>query len=489
MPAKPSRSGWGERLRDLAVLVAAPSLLIFVLAAAGCGAGGDRSGAAANAPASEAARIIADYGGIYGDEKLARWLNGIGRSLAASADRPDVPFTFAVLDSPAVNAFSTPSGAVLVTRGLLALANSDADVAGVLGHEIGHVLDRDTAEAAPPTTLQARLLGIWARLAEPSGIVRRLAGPDRRFSQNQEFDADALAISLAAAAGYDPRALPQLLERLDKAGVAPTGQPAGQAFTGTFRDSHPLTMERVDRARRLADDRPGPRRIGRDSYLHAVDGMVFGASSNEGYVRNGVFIHPGAGLRFDVPAGYAIEAMPAAIVGMRPDGAAFVLSSAAPGAAATPYDYLTQAWIPGAMLSDAATFTVDGRAAVIARWQRRGEHGPDGIGVAVVGWSPLLVYRFVSIPADKVGESEADDILSRIVRSFRAVRQDELTQLRPLRIKVVKAKAGDNIPRQARRMADVSNFLPGTPDAEIRLLNGWSPGETIKPGDLFKTVE
>jgi predicted Zn-dependent protease len=420
-----------------------------------------------------------DYGGVYADARLDAWLSALGRGLAAQSGRRDIAFSFTILDSGAVNAFSTPEGAIFVTRGLLALANSDAEIAGALGHEIGHVVAGDRAEGGRLTRMRDRLAGLLAGLADWTGLDTVVN--DKRFSQAQEFDADAYAIRIEAAAGYDPRALAAFLATLDHA-AAPTEDEAAAPTRG-YADTHPLTSDRIARANGLAAPYPTGQRIGRETYLRAIDGMIYGDSADQGYVRGGVFIHPRAGFRFDIPRGFSIRNTPLAVIASRPDGAALVLTSAVPGIAATPYDYLTETWTTGLSLSSEAAVSINGRPAAVATARAAGNRGPLDVSLAVIGWSPSLVYRWVS-SAPLADVSIAASVLSSALAGFRRVTQDELARLQPLRLRVLTAKPGDTVANLAGQMAIENN-----PEDLLRILNGWLPDERIRAGQQFKVVQ
>ncbi len=438
----------------------------------------DRAGPAP--PVDQAyASIVDDYGGLYADEKLNAWLAALGRTLAARSGRPDIDFRFAVLDSGAVNAFSTASGAIFVTRGLLALGESDCEVAGVLGHEIGHVVAGDQARRRRFDGLRDALNGAFAGFAAWAGIA---AHPKTglEFSGRQEFDADAFAVRIEAAAGFDPHGLAKILSAIDRA--AASGKNEAEASVA-YGDTHPLLSERVDRALNLAGRYQAALNVGRNPYLHAIDGMIEGDPPDQGYARGGIFIHPKAGFLFQIPSGFSLRNMPSALIGVRADGAAFIMTSATPGAAATTYDYLTDVWMAGNLLSRAASMVVNGRSGVIASARLSADRGEVGARVAVIGWSPSLVYRFISIGPGG-NQADAETVLSAILNSFRAVAPNDLVRFPPLRLKVLTAKSGDTVESLAKRMA-----VSGDRENAFRILNGLSPGDRVQAGQQVKIAQ
>jgi predicted Zn-dependent protease len=330
-----------------------------------------------------------------------------------------------------------------------------------------------------------------------------VSGPVPTFSRDQEFAADAFAIRVAAAAGYDPRGLATFLARVDRAATSGSGANDGVArMTDGYEDSHPLTQDRVVRAGVLAEHDTTAHRVGHDTYLRAIDGMIMGDSPEQGYARGGVFIHPRAGFLFDIPDGFSIRNSPSAVVGAAADGTAFVLTSATPGVAATPYDYLTGTWTVGLPVSAVTPLEVHAHPAVAATAVLAGDQGDLDADFAVIGWSPSLVYRVLSVaPASDAADAakRPHAILSGILESFRPVTPGDLARFPPFRLLVLVAKPGDTIAALAHRMrlppgglidrAAPDGQTISDPEQQLRILNGWLPGDRIRPGQAFKIVE
>ena len=166
-------------------------------------------------------QLLEAFGGVYDDPALAAYVTRIGNTLASKAERSDITYTFTVLNSPIVNALALPGGYIYISRGLLALAGNEAELAGVLGHEIGHVTARHHAQrqssqrAAGAASLGVAILGAIAGvpLAGPTQMLAAsfLAG----YTRDQEYEADLLGIRYMNAAGYDPRAMATFLAKLN----------------------------------------------------------------------------------------------------------------------------------------------------------------------------------------------------------------------------------------------------------------------------------
>ncbi len=235
-------------------------------------------------------KIIEEYGGRLQSPALQAYVDGIMKRVAQASDRPDIPYQIFILDTPIINAFALPGGYTYVTRGLLALANSEAELAGVIGHEIGHVTARHSAQrhtAAVGANIVANILGAVARAQAPGteNVVGRaaelgggalLAG----YSRGQEYEADDIGVRSSAKAGYQPEAAAQFLASLgrESAFQAQLSNRRASPLADWF-STHPNTTERVQRARQIAlpyriDS--GTFRQGRDAHLQAIANLAYG---------------------------------------------------------------------------------------------------------------------------------------------------------------------------------------------------------------------
>lgn len=247
--------------------------------------------------------------GVYADPALQRYVDGIGQRLARQAHRPGLPWTFTVVDSPAVNAFALPGGFVYVTRGILPFLRDEAELAAVLGHEVGHVDARHSAAAYSQQALFGQGLGVLGVFVPKARSFQGLA--DVAFglmflknSRGNELEADQLGVGYAAAAGWDPGAMPDLLGtlgRLDEATGSRRGVP-------NWALTHPPAADRVARVQdAVAGARtPGSTATNRAALERQIDGIVYGDSREKGIVRGNEFLHPE--LRFAVrfPKGWTI---------------------------------------------------------------------------------------------------------------------------------------------------------------------------------------
>ena len=240
---------------------------------------------------------------------IADYVSRIGKKIIANTERKDVQYKFFVIDSPIVNAFAVPGGYIYVSRGLLALANDEAELAAVLAHEVGHITARHAAERVS----QGFLVGLGAAIlaaAVDSPHAGKAAGVGsdlyiKSYSRGQEHQSDKLGVRYLSRAGYDTKAMASFLQSLD-AQKKLEARLSGKKNSGKFNyfSTHPLTEDRVIQASAETDNYPkDPSVSNRNSYLRMIDGLVYGDSADQGFIRNNHFYHTQLDFTFSVPKG------------------------------------------------------------------------------------------------------------------------------------------------------------------------------------------
>jgi len=434
-------------------------------------------------------KIVAQHGGIYDSRLVNDYVQNIMQKIAAASGRPDIKFQITVLDTPVVNAFALPGGYTYVTRGLLALANSEAEVAGVVGHEIGHVTARHSAQrhtAAFGTAVLAGVLGGVAQAQVPGsadiiedilnmGSGAALAG----YSRNQEYEADSIGIQTSFRAGYQPTHAANFLASLGRetafqSKLSKRDRPLGADWFAT----HPNTEDRVARARGLATSYALGRdnlREGRASHLNAIDGLTYGHGAHEGFVRGQSFIHPNLKVYFEVPKGFSLKNAEKAVTATDADGQAIVFDMRQLEETASLETYIRDGWL-GDPASGITSVTVSGYEAALAQFISR-EHYYRAL---VVRGDNGKIYRFLSrMKADDEGRA-----LARVQSSLRLLKRFNASIATPLKINVISVKAGDTITSLAMDMAVSDHHVE-----RFKLLNGLSLGQSIKVGQRLKTIK
>ncbi|HEX6141949.1 MAG TPA: M48 family metalloprotease [Geminicoccaceae bacterium] len=442
--------------------------------------------------------ILQQFGGEYPDPELQAYVDEVGSRLAAASELPDLDFTFTLLNSDVANAFALPGGYVYITRGILTLAENEAEVAGVLGHEIGHVTGRHSAQRQT----QAQTAGILGTLGTVAAAIlfgqtgaelaQQAAGIGAQayvasYSRDQELEADTLGIRYLKGAGYDPTAMATFLEKLDalsgleRAIAGQEGDPASSWFA-----THPRTLDRVEDAI-AAVEGGADGRIARQAHLARIDGMVYGPDPSQGFVEGDTFVHPELGFAFEPPPGFQIQNTPSAVLGKDREGRLMIFTLArtegrdltsyvaGPGLREIAQQFQAEVSAPRGV----QTFRVNGLPAASASATLRKNGGTGDIGLAAVD-AGSAAYRFVFLTSGNMSR-EAARAFQQTVQSFRTLSREEAAAYQPRRIQVVRAEGGRDVDAYVRRM-DVE----AAPAERFQVLNrlalqdGLSPGEEIK---------
>lgn len=400
--------------------------------------------------------LVTVSGGVYPDRAVAAYVRDIGSGLAEAAGEPRGSWQFLVLDTPETNAFTLPGNRIYVTRGMLGLANDEAELAAVLAHEIGHAVSGDVDEP--------------------------LAEGDRREA---EFRADWLGIHYLETAGYDARAQADILRTLlrnERLSVQLAGGDWATAAAGG--PDHPALADRLRIAEREAAGSPKGRRD-REAYLAAIDGLVWGNGRTQGFVREGTFVHPTLGFAFDPPPGFTLANRPDAVIATGPRGAVFLLDSLRdPGG--TPSDYLTRHWVPeigedidADAIASLGTRRLNGLPAAEAHVVLRGEHSQRVADLTVVRLDGRL-YRLTGLY--RAGDTAGEAALAAAAESFRELRRSEARLAEPQHLRVHRVAPGEDA-------AQLSRAMPvAAPRITFELLNGLRPGRPLRAGDAVKLV-
>ena len=457
---------------------------------------GERQFTAFMSPAKEAIvgaeehpKMLERFGGAYEDAALGGYIAEIGGRLVHHPEFANRRFTITVLNSPEVNAFALPGGYVYLTRGLLALANSEAEVAGVLAHEIGHVAARHTAERfsrAMIAQLGTVALGALTESGQVADLARLgtglyLAG----YSREQEFEADLLGVRYLARTGYDPRAAERFLRSLEREHELQARIEGEDAVRDLgFFASHPRTLDRIQRAIAAADTSgataDAPQR--RAEYLDRLDDLVFGDSAEQGFVRGRTFSHPGLRLTFDAPPGFWLVNTIQAVFAEGPDDAFIRFDTADEDARADPYDYLFGDWARDLVLHELERLTVNGLPAATAAASISRIDGVRDLRLVAIRLDPDTMVRllFVTPGHLSAGLSTA---YRRTTHSVRRLSQAEAARLKPLRVRIETVRAGDTERTFAARM-----MVAEYPLEWFRTLNALRPGESLRPGRRVKVI-
>lgn len=442
--------------------------------------------------------ILKEYG-VYPDPKLQAYVNGIGQKLAAQSHRAGLTWTFTVLDSPEVNAFALPGGYVYITRGILAYMESEADMAGVIGHEIGHVTARHGAQRA--TRQQNAGLGVLAATVLGAVLESQVglsggtemfgqmaqgvaAGYVAHYSREQELQADSLGAEYLARSQYDPRNMIDVIRvlKLQETYAADEARAAGRSAPqrDNWLSSHPSNDQRLqaigENAARYqghyADD--GSRR-----FLQAIEGLRFGENPDQGLTRGQQFYHPPLGFAMTAPAGWRVQNAADALTFVGPQGdAALRVLLVPPKAGRTHEDILRTAF--KATRGQLTQGQVNGFASTHFKGTVQGSQGQAQTAELTLLTGPgPSTYAMLYLAASEAAKQRALAGLQATEQSFRALTAADAQAARPWKIRLLPFPRGGYA--ELARQSVVS-------ERQLQLLNGSYGRADPPPGRLVKTV-
>jgi len=473
----------------------------LALALSGCMGGGSIPSASAPITTTEAQQgaefhpqLLAQFGGAMSGSQ-AQYVEQVGKNIAVQSGLGNAreSFTVSLLNSSVNNAFAVPGGYIYTTRQLVTLMNNEAELAGVLGHEVGHVAARHSQrrqQAAQRNTLLgglgAVLSGVLLGDSQIGSTLSRgfLQGSQMltlRFSRSQELQADDLGIQYLTSAGYDPRAMGTVLASLAAQNSLDAElQGRGNATVPAWASTHPDPASRVQRAAAAAQDLPGTV-TNRDTFLQRIDGLIYGDDPEQGVIEGSRFIHPDLRLTFTAPQGfYMVNSTSAVSVNGQGGKAQLTLA---------PYNgdldsYVRQQFRTlGGENNQLAPqsierTTVNGIRA--AYGQARVNNGNSQVDVTIFAYefADDRAYHFAAItPAGR------SNTFASMFQSMRRITQSEASQVIPRRLDVITVQRGDTISGLARRMA--------YDDAQVerfRVLNALGSSDQLQAGQRVKIV-
>jgi len=440
--------------------------------------------------AQEHPKILEQFDGVYSDPRVTGYVAEVGGRVAAKSEVAATQFRITVLNTPEMNAFALPGGYVYVTRGLLSLMNSEAEMAGVLAHEVGHVTARHTAKRYS----QAQGVGIAAAVLGAATGSRELAQLGQAggqawlasFSRDQEFQADSLGVRYMSRAGYQPAAQGDILASLGRYHDFVARLNSGKAKGASIFSTHPQTPERVRRAYRKAEGKgkPDAPRY-RDRFLDHLDGMIYGDDPKNGFVRGRKFLHPTLRIAFEVPEGFKIRNGKAAVLARGPAETVMVFdmdSKATQRSPDTLAHYIKNVWARNLNFDRLEGTTINGMAAATGTATVRNRKGQFVVYVAAIRADKRRLYRFLFSTPARTAQAMVRH-MDETVESFRRLSAKEAAKLKPLRIRIHTVKRGDTVAKLVDRMA-----VDEEPKRLFEVLNARSPDQPLKVGERVKLI-
>jgi predicted Zn-dependent protease len=386
----------------------------------------------------ETDRQIRQQFGIYEDKALNEYVDRIGQSMVANSHRPDLKHHFSVLDTPVVNAFAAPGGYIYVTRGILALRNSEAELAAVLGHEMGHVAARHSVKQLSGQLLAQIGLVVGSIVSKD---IRKFAGLASigmqllflKFSRSDEYQADALGIRYARQAQYSPGEMLRFFSALEGMSDESTNH-----RIPTFLSTHPMTIDRIAKVKAMVSSQDVRLAVKKELYLRRIDGMIFGENPRQGFIENGVFYHPEMAFQFAVPADWAVDNTPLQVVVGEKEGKAALLLQAE--TSELELDQYLQAKAKGfdqAKLLKASSEPVNLFPARHANYQVSQDQGePLAVRLSCIR-KGKTVYTFITLSAFNA-VALYQPVLDRAILSFRGLHDPRYLNRGPRRLSLLR---------------------------------------------------
>jgi predicted Zn-dependent protease len=429
----------------------------------------------------QASQQVAQQLGLVDNQALQQYVQQVGERLARESERPNLPWTFRVVDDPTPNAFALPGGFIFMTRGMMDLMDSEAELAAVLGHEIGHVTARHSVTQISRGQLAQLGLGLGSVLfpsaAQSFGGLAQ-TGMQLLFlsyGRDAERQADELGFRYALREGWEVREMDDIFATLLRIGEA-----AGRSEIPSWLASHPAEPERIAAAQARADTvTQAPLQVGREEYLARINGLVYGDDPRQGFFRGGVFLHPELRFRIDFPPGWRTQNLPQAVNALAPQQDAVMQLTLAQGANAdeAARRFLSQ---QGLRPGQGGRQNVNGNPAVVSYFQAQTQQGIISGVVAFIEHRNATYQVLAYAPAQVFGRYEP--AFRQVIGSFGDMNDPAVINVRPNRVDVV---------RTTRQMtlAEFNRQHPSTiPLPELAILNQVENENALLPAGLWKRV-
>ena len=396
------------------------------------------------------ASIVAQMG-LAPDSALQRYVSDLGMRLARASERPNLPWTFRVVDDPIINAFALPGGYIYVSRGILAHFNSEAELASVLGHEIGHVTARHSVQQISKQQLAQVGIGVAQiaapRLGEFLGIASQGLGLlFLKFSRDDENQADQLGLRYMRRGGYDSREMVKVYVMLERVSGA-----SGGGRLPDWQSTHPNPADRQQRINRAVGALP-PDSVGtivrRPEYLNRVDGIVFGENPREGFFRDAQFYHPDLRFRMTFPAGWKTFNTRQVVAAQPTQEDAQIVLTAGPGA--TPDSAANAFFGHEAVSGRPQRQQINGLPAMAGSFTAQTQSGQTVAGAAAFIAHGGLVYEVIGM-ATQAGWSQHQTAITATLRSFAPLTDPTILAVQPFRLDVVRVDRDATLIEFARR--------------------------------------
>jgi predicted Zn-dependent protease len=439
---------------------------------------------------------IISHFGLYEDKALQQFIEEKGQKMAGVSHRKDLKYEFKIVDSPVVNAFAVPGGYVYFTRGIMAHFNNEAEFAGVLGHEIGHITARHSAKQYSKAMLaQVGLIAgmvVSPQFAQYADAAQQGLGLlFLKFGRDAERESDRLGVEYSTKIGYDAQEMAEFFQTLDR-----ISKQSQTESTPDFLSTHPNPEDRYQDVQKLAEKwkknvSQQDLKVNRENYLKMIDGIIYGDDPRQGYVENQIFYHPTLKFQYPIPNGWAIQNTPQQVQMAPKDGKALMILTLGQGES---LEAAAQAVVKNNQLApvESKKVTVNGlpAIAIIADQQQQDQQQQQQQQQQPPIRALIYLIQYGSNIYNLMGISTQQDFnnyfptFNASITNFRELSDPAKINMKPERIKIKPAKQGGTLSQVFSSYQVKEDKMQ-----ELAILNGMQLTDKIDKGMLIKIIE
>jgi len=429
---------------------------------------------------------IVKFFGLYDDKNLQKFIDDKGQQMAAISHRKNLKYEFKIVDSPVVNAFAVPGGYVYFTRGIMAHFNNEAEFAGVLGHEIGHITARHSAKQY--SNAMAAQIGLTAgailspEFAQYADLAQTGIGVlFLKFGRDAESQSDQLGVEYSTKINYDAQEMAGFFQTLDRL----QGQSGGEEVPD-FLSTHPNPADREEKVAKLADDwkqklKSSSLKVNRNSYLKMIDGIVYGEDPKQGFIEQNVFYHPVLKFQFDIPQQWAVQNTPEQVQMAAQDNKAMMILTLAPGGS---LEAAAEGILKNYQLTlvDSRKGNINGQS-IIAMVADQVSEGQSLRTLIYVIQNGKNIYAMIGVTLLPLFDNYAS-IFKSSMESFRTLTDQGKINKKPERIQIKTVQQDGTLAQALKHYGTSDKRME-----EVSILNGMSVTDKVDKGMLIKIID
>ncbi|MBU4203841.1 MAG: M48 family metalloprotease [Acidobacteria bacterium] len=430
----------------------------------------------------ETHQSISQQFGIYEDPALSRYISELGQAMGPLTHRPHLEYHFYILDTPVVNAFAAPGGFIYVTRGALSLMKSEAELASIIGHELGHVNARHSARKLSQILLVQVGLAVGSAISETFRDISGLASVGvqllfLKFSRDDERQADDLGIQYSRSGGWHPGKMVDFFTALQKMGDLS----GGHSLPG-FLSTHPLTSERIQYTKAMVEENDRYLLVKKDQYFNRLNNMVYGEDPRQGFIENNTFYHPGMRFSFAIPQDWKYQNQRNQVVMVSPDEKAGVVLQVEENTAdLQSYAQARSQKYQGATFISDQSLNINGLRSYQQLYSLTQQEQTLRMRTSYIR-KGSFIYTFSAL-SDESSYSSYDFQFGTVIGSFRELTDRRYLNRQPFRIKVIKADGRQTLESYFQKAGINKDVWP-----RFAIMNGMELTDVPAKNELIKVI-